>query len=283
MRGRVVYEDPRAVPETRRAAPGREREDRDKEGRERAWGEVTRPLTFRDRSERALADVGIYRLVPFRELAEAHFGGKQITARRAVNAWIREGLAREITAENANGRPFTILSLTRQGASVARDVVAGQGLDPAQEFTCALRIRHANLAHDAAIYRAARRERERLAREGRRVRRVRLEGELKATVLRRIQLARVSGGQRAADSARLRTAAELGLPIDAEGRVLYPDAQIEYVDAGGTTGRVNVEIASGHYREASIRAKADAGFRMYANGAAAARTLGMLRTGGPGL
>ena len=47
---------------------------------------------------------------------------------------------------------------------------------------------------------------------------------------------------------------ELGLPIDAEGR----DAQIEYIDSDGRTGRVNIEVASGNYRARSVRANAAA-------------------------
>ena len=48
-------------------------------------------------------------------------------------------------------------------------------------------------------------------------------------------------------------AVALGLPLDDEGHVLYPDAQIEYTDAEGRTGRVNVEVASGNYREGAIK------------------------------
>ena len=59
--------------------------------------------SFRDRSEPALADVGIYRCVSFRDLAETHFGGHPYTTRRAVNAWIREGLAKESTAKGPKG------------------------------------------------------------------------------------------------------------------------------------------------------------------------------------
>ncbi len=55
--------------------------------------------------------------------------------------------------------------------------------------------------------------------------------------------------------------------------MLYPDTQIEYVDAEERSGRVNVEVASGHYRAGSVRANANAGFRMHANGAAGARVL----------
>ena len=61
--------------------------------------------------------------------------------------------------------------------------------------------------------------------------------------------------------------------------MLYPDAQIEYTDADGRSGRVNVEVASGHYRAGSVRAKAAAGFRMHANEPAGARVLRALGYG----
>lgn len=287
MRGRTIFDDPRTVrPERPGPGPAPEREgaerERRKRDRRRRLPERERPLTFRERSERAFADVGIYRIVPSGELAQAHFDGRKITARRAVNAWIREGLAQESRVPDGNGRQFTLLTLTRKGASVARDVAAGRGLDPGQKFTFSPDLRREHVAHDSALYRAARLEGERLAREGSRVRRVRLERELIAAVHRRRQLARLRHGERAAVAERHRAAAETGLPVDAEGRVLYPDAQIEYVDAGGRTGRVNIEIATGHYNAGTIGAKAAAGFRMHAGGPGGERMLARVRSAGPG-
>lgn len=278
MRERTIVEDPRTVPDVRRPAPARERE-----GREWERGGTRRPLTFHDRSERALADVGIYACVPVRELAEAHFGRNLQLTRRAVNAWIREGLARESTVEEAGGRPFDLLSLTRKGASVLRDLAAGHGLDPGQKFTWALRLRRDQITHDAGIYRACRRERQRLDAEGARVRQVRLDNELKAIVFGRSESARLRGGRRAADAERHRAATELGLPIDEEGHVLYPDAQVEYVDGDGRGGRVNIEVTTDHYSEGYVRARAAAGFRLHATGPRAERVLGKLLPGGPGL
>ena len=230
--------------------------------------------SFRERCRGALADIGIYGAVSVRDLAEAHFGGHPYTTRRAVNAWTREGLAKESTAKGPKGRPFKVLTLTRKGAAAIRDLDAGQGLDPGQHIRSAARLlQHAQLAHDTAIYRACGRERQRLLERGAAIRRVRLDGELKSAVARKSESARARDGRRAADAARHRAAGELGLPIDAQGRVLYPDAQIEYTDAEGRSGRVNVEVASGHYRQGSVRAKAAAGFRMHANGPAGARVL----------
>ena len=64
--------------------------------------------------------------------------------------------------------------------------------------------------------------------------------------------------------------------------MLHPDAQIEYLDADGRTGRVNVEAVSGNYREPALRAKAAAGFALHANGPAAAGLLRSLGIGGDG-
>ncbi|MDE0393924.1 MAG: hypothetical protein OYK82_04000 [Gammaproteobacteria bacterium] len=57
--------------------------------------------------------------------------------------------------------------------------------------------------------------------------------------------------------------------------MLDPDAEIEYAEADERTGRVNIEAVSGNYREPAVRAKAAAGFRLHANGSAAA---GLLRS-----
>ena len=229
--------------------------------------------SFRERCRGALADIGIYGAVSYRDLAEAHFGGHPYTTRRAVNAWIRQGLAKESTAKGPKGRPFTVLTLTSRGAAAIRDLAAEQGLDPGQHIRSAAHLQHAQLAHDTAIYRACGKERRRLLEQGAAIRRVRLDNELKSTIARRSESARAREGRRAADAERHRAATELGLPVDAQGRVLYPDAQIEYTGPGGRSGRVNIEVASGHYRAASVRAKANAGFRLHASGAAGARVL----------
>ena len=247
MFDRTIGSDPRpAAPQSRATY-----RMRDGHRREHDASRDRGSISFRERCRGALADVGIYRCVSFRDLAETHFGGHPYTTRRAVNAWTREGLAKESTAKGPKGRPFKVLTLTRKGAAAIRDLDAGQGLDPGQHIRSAARLlQHVQLAHDTAIYRACGRERQRLLERGAAIRRVRLDGELKSAVARRSESARARDGRRAADAERHRVAQELGLPIDAQGRVLYPDAQIEYTDAEGRSGRVNVEVASGHYRGA---------------------------------
>ena len=78
--------------------------------------------------------------------------------------------------------------------------------------------------------------------------------------------ARVKDGNEAAHLAKIEAARQMNLPVDAEGKIHYPDARIEYEDERGGAGRVDVEVTSGNYRSKSLQAKVSAGFKMYANG-----------------
>ena len=273
MFDRTVEPDPRTA-----APPSRNRyRMRDGHRREYAASRDRGSTSFPERCARGLADIGVYGAVSYRDLAEARFGGHPYTTRRAVNAWVREGLVTETTATGPKGNPFKVLTLTRSGVAEARKRAAERGMDPSQEIRFA-RTRPAQAAHDTAVYRACMKEKQRLLDRGAAVRRIRLDTELKSAVARGSEAARLKDGKRAADAERHRTAGELGLPLDDEGHVLYPDAQIEYTDSEGRTGRVNIEVASGNYREGAIKAKAAAGFALHANGPAAAhllRTLGL--------
>ena len=257
--------------------PARLRDGHRREFDPRAAGER---VSFPERSERALADVGVYRSVSFRDLAEAHFGGHPYTTRRAVNRWIRTGLMREHKARGPKGGTFKVLTLTRKGAKQARRAAVNRGLDPNQRTWSGL-VKRSELSHDTEVYRACGSERRRLADQGATVRRVRIDSELKSAVARRSERARIQEGKQAADATRRRVAEELGLPVDEQGRVLYPDAQIEYTDRHGRNGRVNVEVASQHYRDKAIVAKSAAGFAIHATGSAKTRVLRAL-SGGQG-
>ena len=251
---------------------------RDGHRREYAAERERGSISFPERCAGALTDIGVHGAVSYRDLAETCFGGHPYTTKRAVNGWIDDGLAQETTVKGPNGNPFKVLTLTPLGVAKAREHAAARGMDLKQEITIP-RIRDAQAAHDTAVYRACARERERLREQGATVRRIRLDAELKGAIARASESERRKKGKRAADAARHRMARELGLPVDDDGRVLHPDAQIEYEDAEGRTGRVNVEAVSGDYREPAVRAKAAAGFAMHASGASGAALLKRLGLG----
>ena len=50
------------------------------------------------------------------------------------------------------------------------------------------------------------------------------------------------------------------------GHIQFPDLRIEYEDARGQSGRVDVELTTDHYKKGQIAAKAAAGFTLYSLG-----------------
>ena len=284
--------DPRDLasdPRTRPAAPPRrdltkEREQRQRSGHRREYDPRSEHQNFQERIDRAVADVGVYRSVATRDLAEAHFEGHPFAARRAVDRMVRAGHVREHTARGPQGGTFKVLTLTGRGVERAERVAREQGLDKEQKAWSGL-VKPNELQHDVAVFRAAKDELARLFERGAVLKRIRIDAELKGEIARRTERARARGGKDAADAARFEAAQALGLPVK-DGRVQVPDAQLEYSDIEGRSGRVNVEIATEHYSAKSIGAKAAAGFAVHgSNGRAAARvarSLGQDHSGGGG-
>ena len=263
----------------------KEREQRERDGHRREYDPRTKRKNFQERVDRAVADVGMYRSIAYRDLADAHFEGHPYAARRAVDRMIRAGHVREHTAEGPQGGTYKVLTLTERGVERAGRVAREQGLDPEQKAWSGL-VKPNELQHDVAVFRAARIEQVRLLDQGAVLKRVRIDAELKREIARATESARARGGKEAADAARFEAAEELSLPVK-DGRVEYPDAQLEYSDIEGRSGRVNVEIATEHYSAKSIGAKAAAGFAVHgSNGRAAARVARALgqdhSTGGGG-
>ena len=270
---------------SRTPTPTRSRDDRDREhprsrtGHRREYDPRNANRNRQQRIEAALADVGMYRNVSYRDLSVSQFGSHPYTTRRAVDGMIRDGLVVEHHAKGPKGGTYKVLTLTEAGAQRARQCAVEQGFNKQQQVWTGL-VKKAELSHDTAVYRAAQIESRRLTDQGARIRRVRIDAEMKKHVARATEKARAKEGKQAADAARLKAAQDFELPIR-DGKIVYPDVQIEYQDIEGRSGRVNVEIASEHYSGKTITAKAQAGFQMHGNGGRAnakiSKTLGSIR------
>ena len=260
-----------------RAHPRQDRPARDDRARHERAGhrrehDAQAPArTIAARKRAATADVGMYRAVAYTDLSDRHFDGHPYATRRAVDQMIRGGLVTEHEATGPRGHTFTVITATTRGRDAAHRAAVDAGHVPEQQTWTGL-VKPAELAHDTAVYRAATVERARIEADGGRVVRVRLDAELKSLVATATEKARAEGGDRAADAARVHAAQALGLPVE-EGRVMYPDAQLDIEDAEGVSGRVNVEIASDHYHAAAIAAKAGAGFAMHGSSRSASRKI----------
>ena len=283
---RDIASDPRTRPEPRpRRDHAKERENRERNGHRREYDpRTTERQTFQDQTDRAVADVGMYRNVAYRDVVDAHFDGHPYAARRGVDSMVRSGHVREHSAEGPQGGTYKVLTLTPQGVERAERVARNQGLDSQQKAWSGL-VKPAELRHDVAVFRAARIEQMKLLEQGAVLKRIRIEAELKREIARATETARAREGKEAADAARFQAAEALGLPVK-DGRVEYPDAQLEYSDSEGRSGRVNVEVATEHYSAKSIAAKAAAGFAVHGSTGRAtarvARSLGQDQGGGGG-
>ncbi len=186
---------------------------------------------------------------------------------RARGAAARRQLAEQgllqVEGFHRGGRRVEVVSLTGSGRRLLE-----RGVDPRDPSELGVQryrsgpARSAQVLHDAAVYRAARLEMDRLEQAGRRVRRILTDGDLKRQQLRRIRKERALGAAEAA--AREAAARQTGLALR-DGSAVYPDIRIEWGrDAGGgVCGHVDVEVTTEDYRASTLEAKVAAGFRMY--------------------
>ena len=97
--------------------------------------------------------------------------------------------------------------------------------------------------------------------EGGSVKRVFLDHELKGIHFSRVNRRGAKGTYRERQAA---SAQELRLPV-VDGHVVFPDFRIEEENERGERSGVDVEVATGNYREKHIATKVAAGFHVYAN------------------
>ena len=225
---------------------------------------------FSDRVDGVVRDVAAFRAIAQVDLITEQFNGHSYAGLKGIAAAERAGWLERHKAEGPQGGSFTVLVATPAGAARAAELWAKVGR-PAQRVLSGV-VKPSELRHDCMVYRAARAAAARIAAAGGRVVQVRVDAELKGTVAARTERARHAAGRPAAEAARREAAAELGLPM-ADGKVLFPDAQIEYIAAAGRSGRCNVEVASEHYRGGMVQAKAAAGFQIYAAAGRAAESV----------
>ena len=256
--------------EPSRPVPDREAErprEPERRGHRREYDPREPRREFSDRVDGVVRDVAAFRTVALTDLITQQFDGHSYVARHGIAEAERAGWIERHQAQGPKGGSFTVVVATPAGADRAALLWERAGREDQRGWSGA--VKASDLGHECAVYRAACAAAERIEAAGGRVERVRVDAELKGQVAAHAERARQAEGRAAAEAERCRAAAELDLPIE-QGKVLFPDAQIEYVNAAGRAGRCNVEVVSQHYASDTIRSKAAAGFQMYAAGSRAA-------------
>ena len=221
-------------------------------------------LQLRPEEKKLLLEVGKFRVVSARDLAQSLYAGNDGRLKRDL-LYLRQNRLVDVHVLNArrDGRAedvkrFEAVTLTK----TARKFIEKNGeLQDGQRVYSGL-VKPREAEHDCQIYRAYLKETERIEREGGRNPRVKLDFELKANVQRGTYLARKAEPERDLADIKAEIAQQLNLAV-MDNKVVIPDARIEYDLPSGGTGEIDIEVATSAYRHGHIAGKAQAGFRLY--------------------
>jgi hypothetical protein len=244
----------------------REPEHRPRRTRE-GIAQETRGLRLRPEEQKLIVEAGRFRVLSVDDVARTLYGGDKRALQTDLDYLREKGVLSvdSVAARNdgrwARARRIDVVSLTRQGESLAREV----GAFPLEQKLYHGMVKPREAEHDTQIYRAYLKEAEKIERAGGTNLRVELDFELKAKVYRAIHEARKADSERDLAAIRREAAAQFDLPY-IHNRIEIPDARIHYeVEHGARAAFSDIEVVTAAYRPGHLRAKAQAGFRMYAS------------------
>jgi hypothetical protein len=234
-------------------------------------------LELRDEEKKLLTEVGRFRVVRIEDLNQTIYDGKSRKLENDLNYLRDKGL---VETQRVNlrhdGKRRTIervevVTLTKAG----RSLLIKQGDLPKDQKVYAGLVKPREVEHDSQIYRAYRKEAERIESNGGSNLRVRLDYEIKADVQKAIYAERKADPKRDMAEIKRQVATRLELPF-VDGKIQIPDARIDYdlprevnqdpsQDQGSRTGHEDIEVLTAAYHAGHLRSKAQAGFRNYAS------------------
>jgi hypothetical protein len=204
-----------------------------------------------------MVELGKFRAVAREDLAEFIYGRNNDRLRPDVENLLRQGLVemKSIPHEEMGFRQ--LLTLTKNGHRfLTQTQSAGKGQALYHGFT---KPREAH--HDADLYRLYQKAAAKIESQGGRNLRVVLDYELKKHLYR--DLSKLAKDRDSADGKQA-IAEKYGLEV-VRGKIPVPDVRIEYETRDGELARVDLELATGHYRGRNLAEKVRAGFSLYAH------------------
>jgi hypothetical protein len=220
-----------------------------------------------------LTEVGRFRVLAVRDLAETVYGGDRSALQRDLVFLEKKGIVslRSVTARRDSSwrqpERIEVVTLTRPGKKIVRQIGTIRG---DQELYSGL-VKPREVEHDTQIYRAYLKEIHRIESLGGSNPRVMLDFEIKRNVQRAIYAERKTNPERPLDEIKEQVAHDLSLPY-IDRQIQIPDARVEHqLDQGTRTGSSDIEVVTAAYRPGHLRSKAQAGFRLYAAGRDRAR------------
>jgi hypothetical protein len=247
----------------------REPEHRPRRTREGVAREIA-GIRLRSEERKLLAETGRFRVLSLKDVEATIYNGDGRGMRTDLGFLEKRGLiAIDSVSPRNDGHwrsdpRIEIVTLTKAGERIARET--GEVTADQQLYNGLVKPREAE--HDTQIYRAYLKEAERIEQAGGSNLRVELDFELKSKVQKAIYAAHKVDPTRSMDEIKREVATQHELPF-VRDKIEIPDARIHYdindPDQGSRAAFSDVEVVTAAYRPAHMRAKTQAGFRMFAN------------------
>ena len=215
-----------------------------------------RTYTVRSSEIETLTELGKFRAIATEDLEEFRYHGDKDRMRPDVAILIRQGLVTEKSIPHSDTAPRQLLTLTKKGHQFLRST----GTVPQHQATYYGFTKPREAHHDADLYRLYQQAAENIERQGGKNPRVVLDFELKKRVFH--DLAKFGPEKHSAERKRA-IAEKHGLQL-VRGKIPLPDLRIEYESRYGDMARVDLELATEHYRGSNLAEKVRAGFSLYA-------------------
>ena len=213
---------------------------------------------LRESETRTLIELGRFRVVAAEDLAIHAYRGQLDRMRDDIRNLARHGLVHQGRFEGSNASSRGLLTLTKS----ARKLLCSNRLVPHEQTLYYGFVKPRETNHDADIYRLYQKEAARIEAAGGKNLRVVLDFELK----KKLNLDFATFGT----ESREQVALWHGLRV-VNGKIPVPDLRIEYETREGESGRVDLELATEHYRPRQLAEKVRAGFSIYAHSGEADR------------
>lgn len=222
-----------------------------------------RTYRLRDSEIIALAQIGVFRAVNKDDLAQYAYAGDQAHMESDLRNLSQQSLIERRTLGGLKGDTPTIVTLTRDGQKFLRQ----SRLLPSDQATYHGFRKPKEARHDAELYRLYQKVASEIVSTGGKNLRVSLDYELKKGLYRDL----ATRCQKKDDpDGKAEIAAKHGLQVVAN-KIPIPDMRIEYDTPDLDRAKVDLELATSHYRPRHMTEKARAGFTLYSHSEDAAR------------
>jgi hypothetical protein len=227
----------------------------EREDSPRAYTLRDRTFLLRASELHALGELGKFRVIAAEDLARHAYAGGGGRMKRDLRHLQRQSLVSDRTLEISGKKTLRAITLTKTGLRLLKKT----GHLPEEQAIYHGLVKPREAKHDADLYRLYYKEVARIERDGGKPLRVILDFELK----RNLNRGRVALGPEKNNPEALAHLAETqGLSV-VDGKIPLPDLRIEYQTEEGEVRRVDLELATRHYRPEGLAAKAKAGFSLY--------------------